>query len=363
MASIVKRVIRSPDGTERVRFIAYIARRGYPRLSKTFDRRTAAAQWARRTEVQMEGRTYQSTTSAERVTVRDLLDRYCREILPTKKADDWVISMAKVINRELGSYPIIALQSADIASYRDKRLAMKAVHSNGKRGDEMQLVSLGRKVSSEKVRKELLFLRRVIDQARREWGVHLPAGNPCQLVKLPKPGRPRDRRLLDGEEQRLLDACTMGPPGGKCARTPWLRPAAELAIETAMRRSELVKLKWADVNLIKRVAKLYDTKNGDDREVPLSKRALHVLSVLPRSIDGRVLPISKSALSEAFDRARARAGLEGLCFHDLRHEGTSRLFEKGYNVMEVAAITGHKSLSSLKRYTHLRAEDLAKRMG
>ncbi|MGC9207933.1 site-specific integrase, partial [Acidithiobacillus sp.] len=99
------------------------------------------------------------------------------------------------------------------------------------------------------------------------------------------------------------------------------------------------------------------------RTVPLSSRAVTVLDALPRSMDGRVFGMTYEAMKQAFDRACKRAGIDDLRFHDLRHEAVSRFFEKGFNPMEVSTISGHKTLQMLKRYTHLRAEDLAKRMG
>ena len=105
------------------------------------------------------------------------------------------------------------------------------------------------------------------------------------------------------------------------------------------------------------------SKNGDARTVPLSSRAVVTLEALPRNLDGRVFCATYEGVKQSYNRACKRANITGLTFHDLRHEATSRLFEKGFNPMEVSAITGHKTLQMLKRYTHLRAEDLARRMG
>jgi integrase len=133
------------------------------------------------------------------------------------------------------------------------------------------------------------------------------------------------------------------------------------AIETGMRRGEILSLCWENVHLGKRYAHLPGTKNGDSRDVHLSALALDLLRDLPRNIssDQVVFPLHFEALKSAWGRACCRVGISDLRFHDLRHEATSRFFEKGLNVMEVAAITGHKDLRMLQRYTHLRAEDLA----
>ncbi|MCP3881843.1 MAG: site-specific integrase, partial [Sulfitobacter sp.] len=105
------------------------------------------------------------------------------------------------------------------------------------------------------------------------------------------------------------------------------------------------------------------TKNGESRTVPLSSTAVQVLDSIPRSFNGEVFPgLTSEAIKRSYIRARRRAGIEGLRFHDLRHEATTRLFENGLNIMEVASITGHKDLRMLRRYTHLKAEDLAKKL-
>jgi integrase len=136
-----------------------------------------------------------------------------------------------------------------------------------------------------------------------------------------------------------------------------------LAIETAMRQSELVGMHWEHVDLTRRTVFLPDTKNGDSRSVPLSTVAVGVLIDLPRGIRGDLFPgLTTEAIKQAFVRATGRAGIVDLRFHDLRHEATTRLFERGLNIMEVSAITGHKDLSMLRRYTHLKAEDLAKKL-
>jgi integrase len=164
--------------------------------------------------------------------------------------------------------------------------------------------------------------------------------------------------LREGEEARLLAACDLG-------RNRWLKPLIILALETAMRRGELVGLLWEHVDLEKRVAHLPQTKNGDSRDVPLSQRATATLATLAQDRGDRklVLPLSGNATRLAWEHLRVRAECDGLHFHDLRHEAVSRLFERGLNVVEVAAISGHRELKMLQRYTHLRAVDLVARLG
>ncbi len=143
-----------------------------------------------------------------------------------------------------------------------------------------------------------------------------------------------------------------------------------------MRRGELASMRWEHLDRKSRVLLLPETKAGEPRRVPLSSKALAVLNNQIHRIDGYVWGIRPDSITQAFERAMksARVNYEAECnatgtepdarmcqrlrFHDLHHEATSRLFEKGLNPMEVAAITGHKTLQMLKRHTHLRAEDL-----
>lgn len=122
-------------------------------------------------------------------------------------------------------------------------------------------------------------------------------------------------------------------------------------------------MRWDHLDQRARVLLIPETKTGTPRRVPLSTAALAVLDGLPRRLDGRVWGMRPDSISQAFERVCKASGIEGLTFHDLRHEATSRLFEKGLNPMQVAAITGHKTLQMLKRYTHLRAEDLVGMLG
>jgi len=202
-------------------------------------------------------------------------------------------------------------------------------------------------------RRELVILRHVFEVAIKEWNVPLP-GNPVRTIKVPKDSEARDRRLEQGELEKLLGA--IGP------RTAWyLRPFIILAIETGMRRGELVSLTWAHVDLKKRTARLPITKNGHLRIVPLTPKAIEVLSSLERS-DARVFPIHEDAVNLAWQRLRAKAGVEGLRLHDLRHEAVSRFFEYGLSIPEVALISGHRDLRMLSRYTHLRPEAVAEKL-
>ena len=170
------------------------------------------------------------------------------------------------------------------------------------------------------------------------------------MIRKPKADPGRDRRLYDGEEDLLL-----------ASANPELKAFIIIAIETAMRRGEICGLKRSWIK--GRVAHLPDTKNGSSRSVPLSKRALEAISILPLRIDGCLWEFKADAYSKGFRRLCDDLSITDLVLHDLRHEATSRLFEKGLDVMQVKSITGHKSMQMLARYTHFKADELAKLLG
>lgn len=140
-----------------------------------------------------------------------------------------------------------------------------------------------------------------------------------------------------------------------------LIPIILFAVETAMRRSEICSLKWKYLNINKKTILIPLTKNGEEREVPLSEIALSQILKMDRVCES-IFPISAHAITVAFRRACGRSGIKDLRFHDLRHEAISRLFEKGLSLAEVALISGHKTWSMLRRYTHLKAEDLVHKL-
>lgn len=180
-----------------------------------------------------------------------------------------------------------------------------------------------------------------------------------KLVRRPVIRNERSRRLTGDEEHRLLDGCDGG-------QTPYFKTLLILAIETGMRRGEILGLKWSDISHNRRVITLALTKNGSGREVPLSQRAFDALmDWKDRALvdQSTVFPMTPGALEQAWRRLLIRAGIKSLRFHDLRHEGVSRLFERGLNIIEVSSISGHKELRMLKRYTHLSADDLVARLG
>jgi integrase len=307
-----------------------ICRKDHPTVCKSFSLLKDAQSWAKNTELRLERG---EALGRETVLLSTLLQRYLASVSPLKKGHKQEVSRINAwLKHPLASRDAASIKPAEIALYRDQRI--KAGKANAS------------------IRIELSLLSAVYKCAKHEWGYALLV-NPLVDVKRPPPSRGRERRLEAGELDALLAA----------TKDTTLSSLILLAVETAMRAGELISLRWDNINFDKRTALLPDTKNGERRIVPLSSKAIQILSTVERAGD-TVFPISSSyTISNAFKRATQRAGVIGLRFHDLRHEAVSRLFERRFNTMEVASISGHKSLQMLHRYTHLRAEDLAQRLG
>jgi len=320
---------------------AQIRKKGYPPQSKTFDTRASAEQWAREVEHEMDRGVFVSRAEADSTTLGELLERYLMEVTPLKKGvAAEAIRIRALVRHPLTQRIVSSIRGVDIARWRDERL---------------------KQVAGATVKRDFVILSHVFEVARKEWGIQVH--NPVRDVKSPPNTKARDRRLhtghdgSEGEESRLLRACHQ-------ARNPRLLPIVRLALETAMRQGELITLRWEHIDLARRIAHLPDTKNGESRTVPLSTTAVAALRSLQPRTHGAVFPgLTTEAVKQAFVRSVRRAGLDDLRFHDLRHEATTRFFERGLNIMEVASITGHKDLRMLRRYTHLKAEDLARKLG
>ena len=315
MASFIPR--QGPSG-RRV-WQAHVRRRGYPAQVRTFDTKAEAEAWAGDIESEIRRGTFVSRTEAESTTLAEALNRYQNEIVDLKhtKGEDAIIRWWAAL--PLARRPIASVRGKDIA-------AIKTKEAEG--------------VGPRTIFAYIVTLSHLFTIARREWGME-SLGNPGEFVRKPRQPNARDRRLVDDELVRLqASAATYGGEIG---------PLITWAIETAMRRGEIAAMRWEHLDRKAKVLLIPETKTGTPRRVPLSTTALGVLDALPRRLDGRVWGMRPDSISQAFERICKAAGIEGLTFHDLRHEATSRLFEKGLNPMQVAAITGHKTLQMLKR--------------
>jgi len=325
---------------------ALIRRKGWPTTSKTFRIKRDAEDWARTTEDEIIRGIYSPRSQSEKLTLSSAISRYLKEVTPTKKASTQKSEQkrAKQINDALGNYSLATLSTNIISTYRDKRL------EEGK--------------SNNTVRLELALLSHIFTTAIKEWNMGINV-NPVLNIRKPSPGKGRDRRLLTDEEERLIKACNEHS-------NPFLGWMVRLALNTAMRLGEVSSLTRSQINLEKRTITLLDTKNNETRTVPLTKKAL---TVLEEVLNHPIRPIETSLLffgepgrngerkpyviNKLWNQALERAEINDLKFHDLRHEATSRFVEAGLSDQQVSSITGHKSMQMLRRYTHLRSEDLA----
>jgi integrase len=309
---------------------ATVRKSGFPTQCKTFEYKRDAEDWSKTIESEMRRGVFIDRSEAERTTLRELLERYRDEVTPTKLGKGPELSRLKrLIAHPIALLRLAALRSADFSSYRDERLDAKA--------------------SDKAVREELLLFSAILNTARKDWSI--PVENWTTHVRKPAPGRHRERRLSEAEESVLIEAC-------RKSRSVGLECTVILAIETGMRRGEIAGLSWEQVDLSAHVVRLTRTKNGDDRIVPLSVKAEHAFRALPRNISGKVFSFSDSnGLGAAFSRACMRAGIEGLHFHDLRHEAASR-FAPTMPVTSLAKLMGWRSLQMAMRYYNPSERDL-----
>lgn len=334
------------------RYQAIIRRKGFPDESKSFRTKTEAEDWARNVESDMKRGVYMSASEAEHTTFSEIAQRFTNEFAPhhyRKREDEkeaWKFQLAR-LKEYFGDYSLAVIDQRLVASYRDARL-------------KPPVESKRRPVGASTVRKEIYLLSKILGFAEIECGIALPRGNPVTKVRKPSDGNPRDRRLTPQEWAALESECQK-------SRNPWLKYALNLAVETAMRQGEMLNLEWKDIDRRRRLALLLNPdflKNEDPRAVPLTTKALAILDELPRSTSGKIFPLERQTLYHAFVGACKRAEISDFSWRDLRHEAISRLAERGdLSVLELAAISGHKTLQMLNRYTHLQAEKLARKLG
>jgi integrase len=297
-------------------------------------------------------------------TVRQALERYSREVSPTKRGKRWEqIRLAKLSAQlPFAGRLLDAVTAADIAGWRDKAQRGELGPIIRKRDDGTSKVTPARALMPASVRREMVLLRSVFEIARKEWG--WLRVNPMDDVAVPPMGRPRERRIAAAEIRAMCDA--LGLPATGIAETTSQRVAVAflLALETAMRAGELVSLTWRDIDKAGRFAKLPQTKNGDARKVPLSRAALALLERLPAGEpDDSVIGVTSASLDVLFRKARRRAVLSGFTFHDARHEAVTRIAQSGkLNVLELARMIGHRDLKSLQTYFNPSPAEIAAKL-
>ena len=307
------------------RWQVQIRRSDSPPLSKTFTSKAAAKAWALKTEALIETGDYQQPQSSCE-TLGDILRRYRDDVSANKRgAKPEVYRINQALKHPLASEHLRSLKPSMFTSFRDERLL---------------------KVSPSSVRRELVILRHCLNLAINEWDTPLNE-NPILKLTIPQESQQRQRRVSSEELERLLSECKHNA----------LKLSIQLALETAMRRGELLNARWQDIDLEKGLLHIPTTKTGMSRTIPMTSKAVALLRDLRRD-NSRLIPLSANALRLAWERLCKRNGINDLRFHDLRHEAISRFFEMGLTVPEVQLMSGHKDIRMLMRYTHLKPESL-----
>lgn len=312
---------------------AIIRRKGHPTKSQTFPKKALAETWARRVEEEVSANLHINSLASQ-TTLKKLLTQYSEEITPRKKGAYQEKYRLDFLISQLGDYTLDKVSPQTVIDFVDDRLL---------------------DVCADSVRKELNILSHAIDVGMALWKLTLPA-NPVhtargilKVTKTLSSGVRRERRPSPDELKAL------------CALLPTHFPI-EFAVETGMRRGEICAAKRKDRDGT--VLRIPETKTGVPRTIPLSPRAIEILDALP-VLEGDhkeyFFGYEPSSISHMFNRACQQLGIEDLRFHDLRHEAASRFIERGLSIPEVAKITG-QSFATLQRYTHLKAEDIAKKL-
>jgi len=301
---------------------AIVRRTGFPKQHKVFKKKQDAILWARQIEHEIDQGNRVDFKRAEQVTIRDIVNHYLtQEATRINRSYKREKSRLMLLLKHFGDHSVAQITPSRIGLFRDIRL------SEG--------------CSPATVIKDINSLSKVLKMAQMGWGVYL-ANNPILSVNKPKVVGHRVRRLSSQEENILIQKTTFN-----------MQAVIIFAIETGMRLGEILSLQWTQIQ--NDVAVLNQTKNNEIRYVPFTKKVIRLLQILPKNTeDNRVFFFWKtvSGFESSWQKFKRKEELVDLRFHDLRHEAISRLFEKGLNHMEVSAISGHKSLHILRKYTH-----------
>jgi integrase len=329
------------NGSYRVR----IYRKNLSPICKSFTSESDALKWLKVTEAQLELGLYQEPvvkSQAPMTSFKDAALHYMRTHSIHKKIVRSETYRLQILIKRWGGLSIESVDKLAVLTLRD------------------DLLKMGR--SGETINHYFNTISKLFQMLEGDWDLVVP--NPIKGIKrMPKP-LGRTKRISPKMEKHLLASCHE-------LSMPLLSFVIQFAIETGMRRGELMGLKWADIDIPNRQAYLHTSKNGEPRLVPLTKRAMAVLQGLNNEDGDRVFPMSLNVLRNQYERAKAyskdrwnEAGInpfDDLRFHDFRHESISRMSDLGLNVIELSSISGHKTLAMLKRYTHPCQETLLKK--
>jgi integrase len=304
--------------------------------SKTFTSLANAKSWARCMETKAEASSI-SIKKYQPANFAEVLEVYLEKVTPLKGNTSVEPIIIRLLMRsDWVQKPLSLLTTADVAAYRDERL---------------------REVKSSSLHRQFCIIKHAAKIAEEEWGWDACSHvfNSIKIRRTPPSGV---KRLSEVDTQCLIHAAAS-------CRNRLMQPLIMLALETGMRRGELLSLRWDGVDFNHHQISLQKTKSGYPRRIPMTQTSEGVLKALWEASEGQgglVFNLSPNAVRLAFGRIRQRSGLPGVRFHDLRHEAISRLFERGLTMPEVASISGHRSLSQLMRYSHADTKSLVNKM-
>lgn len=334
MANIEKRVGKDGEVSYRVK----IRLKGSPTQTATFDRLTDARKWVQQTESAIREGRYFKSIEAKKHTLKEAIDRYIHIILPRKPKSkkDQVVQLLWW-QGAIGHLRLSDITPAILAEQREKLTKGKTVKGTTR--------------SSATVNRYLAVLSHVFTIALKEWG--WVTENPLRNISKLKEPRGRVRFLDDIERENLLVAC-------KESGSKYLYLVVILALSTGARKMEILGLLWKDVDLVRGVIVLHETKNNERRVLPLTGHALNLMKqhAKVRQINCELVFPSKDLkkpfdIRSAWEFALKRTQLHDFKFHDLRHSAASYLVMNGASLAEIAEILGHKTLQMVKRYAHL----------
>lgn len=314
---------------------AFVQKNGIKK-SKVFAIKAKAMAWAAAMEAEIEAG---MAGELPNKTFGDLLERYRDEVSPTKRGERWErMRIGLTLRDEIARVRLRDFDARAVAAWRDRRLAQ---------------------VSPASVQREWNLLSNACTVAVREW--KWLRENPMREVRRPPQTDPRNRLATDDEIERLLFA--LGYDYDETPATAGARVGAAMlfAIETAMRAGEIAGLSWANVMPERRFCRTQGKTAAARREVPLSAEALRLIGQMPR--DGAtVFGLTTAQIDALFRKAKARALVDDLHFHDFRHLAITRLAKK-LDVLPLARMVGHRDLRMLMIYYNEAAEDMAARLG
>lgn len=321
-----------------------IRQAGSPAISESFPTKAEAKKFAQRMESEIRQGRYFGKEVAKEKTFAEFIDRYIDKELPKNPQSYQKQKMLLTWwKKQLGDYFLCHITPALIAEQRDKLLS--------------EVTRRKKLRTSSTTNRYLASLSRALIICQKEW--HWIKENPVAKISRPKENKARERYLEKDEIKRLFEACQV-------SKSPHLYAVTLFALGTGARKGEILGLKWEDVDFKRATATFRNTKNGDDRTIHLSRSILDCLQAELRKrlrVSQYVFPSfdgSKPAdIRTAWEAAVKSARLKNVCFHSLRHTAASHLAMNGSSTLELAAILGHKSLSMVKRYSHLSTSSTA----